>query len=643
MSARDLEATVAYSLGIDVGTTFSAAATLDDDESMPSMVGLGNRALQIPSVVFVRDVDCMVVGDRAEHLAMSDPTHVAREFKRRLGDPVAMMVAGNSYPPQRFMAEMVRWIRDQTVERRGEPPTRVTLTHPASWSEFKVDLLREAARDAGLPRVLTCTEPVAAALNYAAKNRVAVGDRICLYDFGGGTFDVCLLEKTPDGFDIIGRPDGDPQLGGINFDKAIIGKIVDDNSSLFATVDPDDPGVFRFQRDCVLAKEALSVDVDTVIPLSLNGWTTNVRLNRHEFEAIIEDDLDRTIELTRRELRKAGLEASELASFVLVGGSSRIPLVTEKLSASFRTTVARNTHPKHEVALGAALFGRWASTGRQVHGPDGAPAGARRRAPRRLLRLAVVGGSTALLVGGVIVGSQLFTGTAEAQKPDPVGVSAAASTTQPPGSGATSSTGRAAEQRRAPATGSGIPATGSGIPTPAATTTPVSTGAETTAPTTTVGIPGSPLPMAPGTFDQLTLRWFQTLCTGGEELQQHDLRAGQSYRSLSAAQAAFVESFAQRADIAASTAAALESYGSGPVARGNMDTAATVQGLRELSGSLRAAAERLRALSPQTSSDLAIAAQQLNETVAAQHRPADLGALAVAERAFVLQLPGCST
>src|SRR6478609_9826928 len=164
-SDRHRRRVLAYTLGVDLGTTFSAAATIDED-GLPTMVGLGNRALQIPSVVFVRDDGSMLVGEQAEREATTDPTRVVREFKRRVGDDIPIVVAGKPYSPELMMARVLRWVVDQTSERRGEAPTQVSLTHPVAWTrDYKVGKLHEAARLAGLEKIATCPEPVAAAMN----------------------------------------------------------------------------------------------------------------------------------------------------------------------------------------------------------------------------------------------------------------------------------------------------------------------------------------------------------------------------------------------------------------------------------------------------------------------------------------------
>ena len=186
---------------------------------------------------------------------------------------------------------------------------------------------------------------------------MAVGDRICIYDLGGGTFDVCVLVKTDEGFEILGKPTGIPFLGGADFDQLIISAVVEGLSALNCDVDPDDPGIAALRRECVDAKEALSADVEAVIPVRLQGVSTTYRITRSEFEAMIDAAIELTIEATGHALRSAGIAAGDLAAIVLVGGSSRIPLVSQKLEHAFKCRIAVNTHPKHEVALGAALAG----------------------------------------------------------------------------------------------------------------------------------------------------------------------------------------------------------------------------------------------------------------------------------------------
>jgi molecular chaperone DnaK len=351
---------MAYHLGVDLGTTFTAAAA--SSGGAPSMVGLGNRALQIPSVLYLHPDGSVLVGEAAELRSGSDPARSVREFKRRIGDPVPILVGGRPFSAQALSARLLRWVVDKSTEQLGEPPLDVTLTYPANWAQFKVDLLRQVAVLADLESVRACSEPEAAALQYASRAHVAPGDRIAVYDLGGGTFDVCVLEKTDIGFRILGRPEGIEHLGGIDFDEALFRRVVEQLPAAALEAESDDDAgqlaaLGRLRRDCVEAKEALSTDVEAVVPVVLPQLQTSVRLTRGEFEDIIRPALEDTIGATRRALRSAAIDPAQLRALVLVGGSSRIPLIAELLGNTFRCPIAVDTHPKNDVAAGAARAG----------------------------------------------------------------------------------------------------------------------------------------------------------------------------------------------------------------------------------------------------------------------------------------------
>src|SRR5262249_44166270 len=153
------------------------------------------------------------------------------------------------------------------------------------------------------------------------------------------TFDVCVLEKHEDGFAILGSPDGVEHLGGIDFDEAVFQHVLGMLGDQVAGLDPTDPqvtdGLARLRRECVEAKEALSNDVETTLSVLLPGVTTSVRLTRDELEALITSPLRDTLDAMQRALRSAQLAAADLATIVLVGGSSRIPLVSHLLQSEF--------------------------------------------------------------------------------------------------------------------------------------------------------------------------------------------------------------------------------------------------------------------------------------------------------------------
>ncbi|HEY5786641.1 MAG TPA: Hsp70 family protein [Microlunatus sp.] len=347
---------MAYRLAVDLGTTYTAAAVADD--SSPTTLGLGNRSLQLPSVVFIQPDGELLVGESAERRGVVEPTRLVREFKRRIGDPVPILVAGSPFSPQALTAALLRGVVEVSVQRMGGPPDEVVLTHPANWGTYKFDLLGQVAAMAGLTSVYRLPEPVAAAVQYAAISHVEVGARFAVYDLGGGTFDSCVLEKTVDGFGLLGVPQGLDHLGGIDFDQSLLQHVLDTVSEQLPEIDSTDPvtlmGLARLRRDCVEAKEALSTDVDAVVPIGVPGLSTSVRVLRAEFEALIRPALKETMAAASRALQSAHMEARELTAFVLVGGSSRIPLVAELLQRQFGVPVGLVLHPTHDIALGAA-------------------------------------------------------------------------------------------------------------------------------------------------------------------------------------------------------------------------------------------------------------------------------------------------
>ncbi|TDU87693.1 WD40 repeat protein [Kribbella voronezhensis] len=433
-----------YRLGVDLGTTFTAAAMRNGGP--PSMLGLGNRALQIPSVLYLQEDGQFLVGEAAERRGATDPSRVVREFKRRIGDPIPLMVAGTPFSAQALSARLLSSVVATATERRGAPPDEIVLTYPANWGAYKRELVDQVISLADVGPTVTCPEPQAAAIQYAAQARLQPGDRVAVYDLGGGTFDVCVLEKTGNGFTILGNPEGIEQLGGVDFDEAVFQHVVGALGPAMEQLDLDTPegrtALTRLRRDCVEAKEALSVDVDTMIPVTLPGRSTSVRLTRAELETLIAPALEQTVEATGRALRAAGTTSDQLTAIVLVGGSSRIPLVSHLLQSRFSTPTALDTHPKHDIALGAVQYtdteataplsavGATASLpavgagGSQAAGGAAGTGTASRVLPKPTRtpissetrrRIAIAAGGVALLAVGVFVAIQLTSGDSNNQ------------------------------------------------------------------------------------------------------------------------------------------------------------------------------------------------------------------------------------
>jgi molecular chaperone DnaK (HSP70) len=325
------------------------------------MLPLGNRTSVTPSVVFLREDGTLAVGEVAEQLATANPRLAAREFKRLVGSHMGARLQGRPTPPEWLMAQVAGWIAQRAASRLGEPASGVVVAHPATWWATKIDLLRSAVERSGLELVRTITEPEAAAMAYAAAERVGDGRVVVVYDLGGGTFDVAILRRQSDRFIIVGRPEGLEHLGGIDFDAAVRAHV---NRALGGALDRFDqtdpavaPALARLRAECVAAKEALSSDSTVVIPVLLPGLKEEVRLTRSEFEAMVRPAFIDTLGATRRALRSSGVAVKEIDAVLLVGGSSRIPLVGQMVGAELGRPVAVDAHPKHLVALGAALSG----------------------------------------------------------------------------------------------------------------------------------------------------------------------------------------------------------------------------------------------------------------------------------------------
>ncbi|WP_433293042.1 Hsp70 family protein [Actinoplanes sp. CA-030573] len=343
-----------YGLGVDLGTTWTAAAVRRGDAV--EVLRLGSQRPEIPSLVFLPAEGPVLVGEPAGRRGEQQPERLAREFKRRVGDPVPLLVGGSPYPAHALLARQLAHVLAVAATNEQGPPESVVLTCPANWGPYKRDLLEQAGRLADAPRVELRTEPEAAAISYAAGEHMADGDLVAVYDLGGGTFDAAVLRRTAAGFELLGVPEGIEQLGGADFDEAVFDHVTRSLPPHCLTGDDPElrPALLRLRRDCVEAKEALSFDTDVMIPVALPGLHTRVRLTRREFEAMIAPALHETVGSLTRALRSAGVTPADLRAILMAGGSSRIPLAGSLVGTAFDRPVVVDPTPEHSIALGAA-------------------------------------------------------------------------------------------------------------------------------------------------------------------------------------------------------------------------------------------------------------------------------------------------
>ena len=342
-------------LAVDLGTTWTAAAVTDEQGTRS--LHLGDKGAAIPSVVAVDMSGTLVVGAAAERVMAVNPDRGAREVKRRFGDTTPMVLAGSPYSPDTLTVALLTGVA--TIANIQPATTEVVLTHPANWGEYKLDLLRNVGAQAGFAATSMLSEPAAAARHYADTGRLAVGDAVVVYDFGGGTFDAAVIRLDPTGPTLLGQPQGIERLGGIDIDQVVFSHVTAALSGGLETLDRKDPDVRRailqLRADCTTAKELLSADSETTIAVMAPGLHTQVRMTREELEGALRPRIAETVRSMERAVTSAGLQMGDLAGVVLVGGSSRLPIVAEVVAAESGRPVLFDADAKLVVATGAAL------------------------------------------------------------------------------------------------------------------------------------------------------------------------------------------------------------------------------------------------------------------------------------------------
>jgi len=360
-------------VGIDLGTTYSAAAWVDDSgesELIPNAEG----DLLTPSVVLFDDNE-VIVGKEAKKVSVADGDRVAVCAKRDMGKPVySKPIAGRYLPPEVIQSYILRKLRRDIIRKIG-PDFHVVITVPAYFDEPRRRATYQAGQVAGLNVLDILNEPTAAALAFgeeegyltrfgAPKERM----RVVIYDLGGGTFDVTLIDMQPGNLKTI-CTDGDMQLGGHDWDM----RLVDIAAEAFMKEFGEDPRQFpsSLQRLLVAAEEAkhtLSQRKNAKVFVTHQGRAMEVPVTREQFEAASADLLDRTRYTTRRLLTAGGLEWKDIARVLLTGGSTRMPMVQRMLKELTGMEPSMSISPDEAVARGAAIYAQYLLASRDVVG-----------------------------------------------------------------------------------------------------------------------------------------------------------------------------------------------------------------------------------------------------------------------------------
>ncbi|TDV42178.1 Hsp70 family protein [Actinophytocola oryzae] len=345
---------MSYGVGIDLGTSFTSAAVSGPGGTR--MVAL-SPGVVVPSVACPAPDGAILTGPAAL-AAAGDPARIARNFKRRLGDPTPLVLGGAAYSPTALMAAQLRDVLFTVTRAMGGPPGSVVLTCPAIWGPYRREQFGEVPKLAGLPGYQLLTEPEAAATHYSAERRLGDGEVVAVYDLGGGTFDSTILRMRPGGMEILGVPEGIEHLGGIDFDETLLAHLDERLDGAIGALDPTDPAataaLAAIRGMCVRAKEDLSTEPDVTLTVPLPSGPREVTITRLEFNEMIRPSVQLTTDALRRTVASAGLRPDDLSAVLLAGGSSRIPLVWQLVSKEFGKPVRVTLHPKFTVALGAA-------------------------------------------------------------------------------------------------------------------------------------------------------------------------------------------------------------------------------------------------------------------------------------------------
>ncbi|GAB3685941.1 Hsp70 family protein [Saccharopolyspora tripterygii] len=418
-----------YGVGIDLGTSFTSAAV--SGPAGTRMVSLSSGVV-VPSVAHPAPDGALLTGESALG-AVSDSAQVARNFKRRLGDPTPLVLGGSAYSPAALMAAQLRDVLDTVTREMGAAPESVALTYPAIWGPYRQEHFTEVPRLAGVEDFRLITEPEAAATHYSTERRLDDGEVVAVYDLGGGTFDTTILRMRAGRMEILGTPEGIEHLGGIDFDEALLAHIDQRLDGAISRLDVTDPraasALATIQAMSVRAKEELSTEPDVNLTIPLPSGPRGVTITRLEFNEMIRPSVQLTTEALHRTTVSAGIRAEDLSAVLLAGGSSRVPLVAQMLSQEFNKPVRVTLHPKFTVALGAA---RTATQPRPAPAADGTPeTGAAQPVPEPPTRkrkgwlVPVVAAAAALVIGvGITIfattdGESDAPGGAVAEKPAP--------------------------------------------------------------------------------------------------------------------------------------------------------------------------------------------------------------------------------
>jgi len=348
-------------IGIDLGTTYSALAQLDV-EGRPISVPNSDGKTTTPSVVILGEQGHVIVGPSPERVSVEPPDNIVEAIKRQMGSKTWFKeYQGKKLTPEFISALILKKLK-QDSERVIGPITNAVITVPYYFNDLRRKATQDAGKIAGLNVIDIINEPTAATLAYAwmrgELGRPDLGrdeKTIMVYDLGGGTFDVTVVRYTPTHFRVLAT-DGDVMLGGIDWTNRIVEHVAEQFRRKYGSDPLSDPETrLVFTQECERAKRDISAKSQTPVNLYFQGKSLTVAITRGDFERMTGDLLQRTRDTTELVLQQSGVEVGKLDEVVLVGGSTHMPAVFNMLREVTGRTPSRELNPDEAVAQGAAI------------------------------------------------------------------------------------------------------------------------------------------------------------------------------------------------------------------------------------------------------------------------------------------------
>ena len=349
-------------IGIDLGTTNSCVAIMEGGE--PAVITNAEGSRTTPSVVgFTKDGE-RLVGQVAKRQAVANPDNTIRSIKSKMGENATVNAGGKTYTPPEISAMILSKLKADAEKYLGETVTEAVITVPAYFNDSQRQATKDAGKIAGLDVKRIINEPTAAALAYGLdKVQDQDGQKILVYDLGGGTFDISVLEIADGVFQVLATG-GNTHLGGDNFDEVIINYLVDEfKKSDGIDLSKDKMAMQRLKEAAEKTKIELSTLTQSSVSLPfISADATGpkhmeVNITRAKFESMIEGYINETIDLTKKALADSKLNVNDIAKIIMVGGSTRIPMVIEKLEKYIGKKPFTGINPDECVAVGAAIQG----------------------------------------------------------------------------------------------------------------------------------------------------------------------------------------------------------------------------------------------------------------------------------------------